>query len=60
MHLHLHCSCNSSTNMGDIVRKKFCQTKITDFRIEVLIQQYVACFDISVNNVWLSLFVKKS
>ena len=33
---------------------------VTNFRIKAPIQQYVAGLDIPVNNVWLSLFMKKT
>ncbi len=56
---YLHSPSNvESTNMGVRVRKKSGQPKISNLGIKMFVQQNIGCFDISMYNAGLSIFMK--
>jgi hypothetical protein len=55
----LHSPSNvKSTNMGGRVWKKSSQPKISDLGIKMFVQQNIGCFDISMYNAGLNIFMK--
>lgn len=57
---HLHCSSYSSTDVTAVLFTKLSKTKIRNFGIEVPIKQYIASFDVSVDNSQSGLLMKIS
>jgi hypothetical protein len=56
---YLHSTSNvESTNMGACVWKKSGQPKIRNLGIKMFVQQNIGCFDISMYNARLSIFMK--
>jgi hypothetical protein len=56
---YLHSPSNvESTNMGACVWKKSGQPKISNLGIKMFVQQNIGCFDISMYNAGLNIFMK--
>lgn len=46
--------------MSDVIWKKFCKAKVSDFRIEISIKENIASFDISMDYWRFSFLVKEA
>lgn len=54
----LHGSSKPCANMAPILLEKSSQSKISYFRLKVIIKQYVPWFDVSVNDSDMEFFMK--
>ena len=57
--VNLQRSCNARANVSHVGWEELCETKIRDLGCEVFIKENIACFNVSMNNMWLDFLVKK-
>lgn len=56
--VNLRSSSNTGADMGVIFREDSSQAKVCDFRIQVFVQENVACFDVTMHDTCVTSFMQ--